>query len=337
MLADARAQAVVVSRETAHELGVETELLVLDETEPLTAARRPALPRATPDDPGYVIFTSGSTGRPKGVVLSHRALTNLIEWHAATLLPATNVLQFASVGFDASIHELFAAWASGGCAHISDGPTRRDPVELLHLIRDRRIEKVILPVVVLQQLCELLAEDDLEGLALRDVITTGERLVLTPAIRSLFERRPDWGLHNHYGPSETHVVTAYTFAGPPQQWPTVPPIGRCLPATYAYVVDEWLRLVPAGVPGELLLGGEMVADGYAGRPDLTAERFFPDCGRARPRHRLSHWRHRPPPARRKHRVSRPGRPPGQDPRQPGRAGRGGGCATRAQRPSTRLP
>ncbi|MCD0254768.1 amino acid adenylation domain-containing protein [Xanthomonas campestris pv. campestris] len=226
-------------------------------------------------DPAYVIYTSGSTGQPKGVVLSHRALANLIDWHLRTLRPAARVLQFASLSFDASFHECFAAWLSGASLVVPEEDVRRDARALLEFMHDARIDKAILPVVMLQHLaaCESAAE---RLGALRDVMATGEQLVITEPVRALFAALPDCRLHNHYGPSETHVVTALTLDGPPAHWPTHPSIGRPIDHCRAYVLDTRREPVPPGVVGELFLGGLGVADGYLGRPELDAQRFLDD-------------------------------------------------------------
>jgi amino acid adenylation domain-containing protein len=229
-----------------------------------------------PADLAYVIYTSGSTGRPKGVCLPHVALTNLIEWHYATMLRGAKTLQFASIGFDASFHEMFAAWRSGGVVHLVPDPVRRDVVRLGEFIAEHAIEKAILPVVVLQQLAEEYGDRPDVLASLREVTTTGEQMHLTAPVVELFKRLPGRALHNHYGPSETHVVTAYTLPDQPEGWVPHPPIGRPIPNTRALVLDPAMNLCPVGVPGELHVGGVCLAAGYLGRPDLTAERFVPD-------------------------------------------------------------
>jgi hypothetical protein len=107
------------------------------------------------------------------------------------------------------------------------------------------------------------------------VNTAGEQLKITPAIVSLFEALPDCRLYNQYGPSETHVATAYALTGAPRDWPVLPPIGRPLPGAEAYVLDGSERPVTDGEVGELYLGGVCLARGYRNRPELTSERFVP--------------------------------------------------------------
>jgi amino acid adenylation domain-containing protein len=230
---------------------------------------------ASLDDLIYVLYTSGSTGRPKGVALPHRALSNLVAWHADTLPAARRTLQFSPLAFDASFHELFAAWAGGGAVVMADPRARIDMRLLAQVIDTQAVDKVILPVVVLHQLAEAVADEPGALVTLRDVMATGERLRITPAVVRLFTRLGECRLHNHYGPSETHVVTAHTLTGAPAAWPVLPPIGRPIDNTRVYVVDAAGRPAPLGVAGELLVGGDMLARGYLERPALTAARFVP--------------------------------------------------------------
>ena len=229
-----------------------------------------------PDHLFYAIYTSGSTGRPKGIGLSHRVLTNLICWNLATLPWRKGMLQFASLGFDASFHEMFAAWCSGRVVVMIPDGWRRDAAELLEYLGKRPVETAILPVVVLQQWAEHAAGHADRLACFQDIVTTGEQLLITPPIRELFNRLPDCTLHNHYGPSETHVVTALTLVAEPASWPARPSIGAPIWNTRMYVLDPALEPVPVGVTGELYIAGVMLARGYLNRPGLTAERFVAD-------------------------------------------------------------
>jgi amino acid adenylation domain-containing protein len=224
----------------------------------------------------YVIYTSGSTGRPKGVALPQRALVNLIRWHNSELVGGAPTLQFASLSFDVSFLEMFAAWASGGALHVISKELRQDVAALSKYLLERRVEKAILPVIVLQQLAEdYTAARDLDC-RLREVITTGEQMQVTPPVVELFRRLKGCALHNHYGPSESHVVTAYTLAGEPGGWEKYPSIGRPVANTAIRLLDAHLNPAPVGVAGELYIAGVNLARGYLARPALTAERFVPD-------------------------------------------------------------
>jgi len=224
----------------------------------------------------YLLFTSGSSGRPKGVLMRSAALAALIGWHVEhpRLGLSARTLQFAPFGFDVSFQEVLSTFASGGTLVVADDEVRHDPWKLLALMNEARIERMFLPVAALQALAEAVSAGAQKPAALRDVITAGEQLRITPAMRALFAALPDCVLHNHYGPTETHVVTAHELHGDPRTWPELPPIGRALPHVRMQVVDAKLAPVTRGEEGELLLGGDCLAVGYLHRDRLTAERFI---------------------------------------------------------------
>ncbi|MEA5549509.1 amino acid adenylation domain-containing protein [Anabaena cylindrica UHCC 0172] len=228
----------------------------------------------TAENLAYVIYTSGSTGKPKGICLAHRPLVNLLQWHLNSLLTGVNTLQFASLSFDVSFHEMFATWFSGGTLFLVSENLRLDTTALADFIHTQKIAKATLPVVVLQQIAEIAISQWQLFTSLQEVTTTGEQLQITPAIAKLFKSLPQCSFHNHYGPSETHVVTALTLGQDPDFWPTYPSIGRPIANTQIYLLDSELQPVPIGVPGELYIGGDSLARGYLNRPDLTAERFI---------------------------------------------------------------
>jgi acyl carrier protein len=185
-------------------------------------------------------------------------------------------LQFASLSFDVSFQELFATWCSGGTLLLVSDELRRDAPALLRYLVDQKVARIFLPFVYLQHLAEAAELCGVVPDTLREIITAGEQLEITPQLAQLFRRLPACRLYNHYGPSETHVVTSYALNGPPEQWPTLPPIGRPIANTQIYIVDDNFKLPPVGVPGELCIGGENVSRGYLNRPDVTSEKFVPD-------------------------------------------------------------
>ncbi|MBL1102148.1 amino acid adenylation domain-containing protein [Streptomyces coffeae] len=225
----------------------------------------------------YVLFTSGSTGRPKGVTMPHRSLAGLVAWqiHATSGAVGGATLQYAPLSFDVSFQEIFSTLCSGGTLHLVGDAERRDMPELLRLIDRAGIERVFLPYVALQQLAETAQALGIVPRALRVLISSGEQLRVTQEIRRLCAALPDVVLENQYGPTETHVATAFTMTGDPAAFPPLPPIGRPVDGAEAYVLDDRLRPVPAGARGTIHLGGSCLADGYEGRPDLTKERFIP--------------------------------------------------------------
>lgn len=230
------------------------------------------------DSLAYVIYTSGSTGRPKGVAMPHRALVNLLNWHADTLpvTPGERTLQFTSLSFDVSFQEIFSTWCGGGTLVLMNEGLRRDPGSLWQYLREQEITRLFLPFVALQQLAEAADLSAEVPTSLREVITAGEQLRITPAILALFRRLPAARLHNHYGPTETHVVTSYTLPEDRNIWPVLPPIGRPIANCQAFLLNEHCQPVPAGEVGELYLGGACLARGYLNRPDLTNQKFIRD-------------------------------------------------------------
>ncbi len=229
-----------------------------------------------PENVAYVIYTSGSTGKPKGVVMRHFSLSNLIAWQLKhTTVPTAKTLQFTPVSFDVSFQEIFSTWCSGGTLVLVSEKVRRDTVALLNLITEQAVERLFMPFVALQQLSDVV----FEGLgtipfSLREIITAGEQLQITPTLASFFKKLPHCTLHNHYGPSESHVVTAFTLTGPVSNWPTLPPIGRPIANTQIYILDQSLQPVSIGIAGELYIGGVNLARGYLNRPKLTLAKFI---------------------------------------------------------------
>jgi amino acid adenylation domain-containing protein len=224
----------------------------------------------------YAIYTSGSTGTPKGVAMSHQSLVNLITWHERASGTGLTTLQFAPTSFDVSIQEMFCTLSNGGCLVLVSEETRRDPLQLLRLIFQQSVQRLFLPVVALHQLAEAADEMQLFPSSLRQVITAGEQLRITPAIERFFQALPGCALHNQYGPTETHLASEFPVPTISSEQAPTPPIGRPTQNVRVYLLDERMQPVPAGVPGEVYIGGAQVARGYVGRPELTAERFVPD-------------------------------------------------------------
>ncbi|WP_051385658.1 type I polyketide synthase [Actinokineospora inagensis] len=226
------------------------------------------------DSPAYTIFTSGSTGRPKGVPMTHRSLVNLLWWHERTR-PGSNRLrtaQVCAVSFDFSFHEIFSTLCFGGTLVVADEPTRRDPFALAEFLERQGIERLFAPVATLTQLAD--AANGHTALPLREVLTTGERLRITPALTRFFTRTGGARLHNHYGATEFQDATAHTLDGDPREWPTSVPIGKPITGVAVHILDDAGAPVPAGTVGELYIAGAGVASGYLNRPELTARRFL---------------------------------------------------------------
>ncbi|OTA16216.1 Amino acid adenylation [Xenorhabdus vietnamensis] len=275
--------------------------VLLDVPDPALAtypAHNPDTPALglTPCHLAYVIYTSGSTGLPKGVEMPLAALSNLLQWHRHTpshsqpapSLPAGTgrTLQFAALGFDVAFQEIFTTLSEGGCLVLMHEALRREPQQALRLIEQKQVNRIFLPYIALQHLAEAAVHCEGDFSCLAHIVTAGEQLRITPAIQRFLQRAGNCRLHNHYGPTESHVVTAYPLDKDITHWPTLPPIGRPIANSQIYILDPYRQPVPLGVTGEIYIAGAGVARGYLNRPALTAERFLADPFSARPEARM---------------------------------------------------
>lgn len=229
------------------------------------------------ENPGlaYVLFTSGSTGRPKGVCMGHEPLINLLEWQRSHSAAGrrTRTLQFAPLGFDVSFQEIFSTLTTGGTLFLIEDDLRLDPAALLGFIDEQGIERIFLPFVALQYLAEAADASQYYPAGLKEVMTAGEQLKITPQIARFFSSLPGTILYNQYGPTECHVVTQLVLQGDPSAWPALPSIGSPVSNCSIFILNEELGLQPEGTAGELCIGGRCLAEGYID-PELTARKFI---------------------------------------------------------------
>ncbi|HEX3554514.1 MAG TPA: non-ribosomal peptide synthase/polyketide synthase, partial [Thermoanaerobaculia bacterium] len=277
LLADAGAPVLISDAGLAGQLGdrvaalAGVELLTLDGVGGPPALQGgsvlSAAPRSAAGNLAYVIYTSGSTGRPKGVAVEHASLLRLIAWHrdAYAMRPDDRVTLLASPAFDASVWEIWPCLTAGASLWIPFAAVRTDPARLSAWWKEHGITLSFLPTPLAEA---VLAEPLPAGLALRSLLTGGDRLNRRPAAGLPFR------LVNHYGPTEATVVA--TSGAVTEEGCGHPSIGRPISNTTVYLLDPALSLAPIGVPGEVCLGGN-VARGYLHRPDLTAESFVPDA------------------------------------------------------------
>lgn len=242
----------------------------------LDASATGTLDEPTADDRVYVLYTSGSTGEPKGVVMEHGPLARLIAWQIGRDGPsaALPTAQFARIAFDVAFQEIFSTLCGGGTLVIVPDEVRRDPIRVVRFFDEHDVARLFLPTAVLHPVADAARRGPPSSL--RHVYVAGEQMKITPAVREWMRAAPACRLHNHYGPTETHVATSHTLSGDPESWPALPPIGRPLPHVRIALRDAAGNLVADGEMGEVYLGGGCVARGYLNRDRLTAERFIID-------------------------------------------------------------
>ncbi len=232
-------------------------------------------PRATPEDLAYVIYTSGSTGRPKGVMVPHRGLANYLVWarQAYRAGEGDGAPVHSAFGFDLTVTSLLVPLVAGTSVTLL--PEEQGVGALAASFRQARgLSLAKITPAHLEVLRQVLAPAECAGRT-RALVIGGEALS-AESLAFWRENAPGTRLINEYGPTEATVgCCVYEVrADDPAAGPV--PIGRPIANTRLFVVGPGLRPVPAGAPGELWIGGDGLARGYLGRPDLTAERFVPD-------------------------------------------------------------
>ncbi|HZM77703.1 MAG TPA: amino acid adenylation domain-containing protein [Candidatus Limnocylindrales bacterium] len=230
-----------------------------------------------PEAIAYVMYTSGSTGRPKGVVVQHSVLTNLMRWRTGVsgLGVGSRTLQLAPLSFDLSFHDIFSTLISGGTIVMVPPRVRQDPNAIAEFVSEHGIHRFFHLFTAAHNVAAVPGSSRLLR-TIKEITSVGEQFQSTAEIRRLVDDLDGCVIWNEYGPTETHVATAYALRGPAKAWSVRPPIGTPILNARAYVLGPDLELLPIGAEGELYLAGVCVAREYLGRPDLTAERFLPD-------------------------------------------------------------
>lgn len=205
----------------------------------------------------YVIFSSGSTGTPKGIKVPRKTINHLIGWQLEEegLSKPLRTLQYASLNFDVSFQEIFGTLAQGGSLVLINEADRKDQRQLLKHLEEWDVERLYLPYAALQTLADSAVTLDLYPKSLKQIISAGEQLYCTRAIRQFCEMSGVSSLWNMYGPSETHVVTSYQLEGDSRIWPDKVPIGRTIPDVTLHLINELGFLSPPYYPGEIYLSG----------------------------------------------------------------------------------
>ncbi|TWK28223.1 hypothetical protein CHCC20372_0858 [Bacillus paralicheniformis] len=223
-----------------------------------------------PDSLAYIMYTSGSTGTPKGVMVEQRGVVRLVKNSDMAFSPEDRILLTASLGFDAMTFEVFGPLLNGACLYISDKETYLDSDRLKTFIQQNGITTLWLTSSLFNQLSE---QNERTFSDLSRLILGGE--ALSPNhVNRVRNAAPDLALWNGYGPTEnTTFSTCFRIE---HEYKHSIPIGRPIANSTAYIVNSRGRLQPMGVIGELCVGGDGLARGYFGRPELTKEKFVPN-------------------------------------------------------------
>jgi amino acid adenylation domain-containing protein len=281
MLADAGIKLLLTQEELLQVLPEHEARAVCVDADRALVAEQSALPLgrlASADNLAYVIYTSGSTGRPKGVQVAHRQLVNFIcsMQKRPGLKPEDRMLALTTLSFDIAALELYLPLCTGAQVVLCGREAAMDGAELARLLRRREVTSM----QATPTSWRMLIESGWEGGGGLKALCGGE--ALTPELAERLRGRCA-ELWNMYGPTET---TVWSAVGEVAGGASRVTLGRAVDNTELYVLDEWMRLAPVGVRGELYVGGEGLARGYLNRPALTAERFVPDPFGARPGARL---------------------------------------------------
>jgi amino acid adenylation domain-containing protein len=244
---------------------------------------------ATPDDRAYLIYTSGSTGRPKGVLLRHRPVVNVLDWANSTFAvgPSDRLLFVTSLSFDLSVYDIFGALGAGASIRVAAENELRDPAQLLRVLKTEPITIWDSAPAALSQLvpffgkeladgnCSSSSAGCLSGNHLRLTLLSGDWVPVTlpDQVRRAF---PCAQVVSLGGATEAAIWSNwYPVGAVGLDWPSIP-YGKPIRNARYHILDECLQPVPVGAPGELHIGGDVLADGYLNRDELTAERFIRD-------------------------------------------------------------
>ncbi|CRK62217.1 Non-ribosomal peptide synthetase [Alloactinosynnema sp. L-07] len=258
---------VVVAHESLRDRVTAPTVVTLDGGVPGPVTRPGSAPH--PDNLAYVMYTSGSTGTPKGVGVTHRNIVRLVrDTNYVHFGPGDTVAQVSNLSFDAATFEIWGPLCAGGRIVGVPKDDLLSAPAFAKTLRDNKVDLMFLTTSLARQLAGE-APETFAGL--RQLLVGGEQA--DPEMIARLRSVGGPSVHNAYGPTETTTFALSWEAG--EVGDTVP-IGRPIANSTAYVLDTDLHPAAPGLVGEIYLGGDGVARGYLGRPDLTAERFVPD-------------------------------------------------------------
>jgi amino acid adenylation domain-containing protein/non-ribosomal peptide synthase protein (TIGR01720 family) len=291
ILTDTRASLLLTQADLAQEsAGCRLPTLFLDRAWPPPAPdASPARGQPRPEALAYVIYTSGSTGRPKGVLVEHRCVVRLLAATAAWFHFGTQDIwtQFHASSFDFSVWEIWGALCSGGRLVMVPAWVTRSPADFASLVEEQQVTVLNQTPAAFQQLQAAMTTREPRAPASLRLVIFGGEVLQAHSLQAWLAHVGSTPFINMYGITETTVHVTYAPVGAreiSQETPSV--IGLPIPDLQVYLLDRYLQPLPAGVPGEIYIGGAGVTRGYLNHPDLTAQRFLPDPFGGRPGARL---------------------------------------------------
>lgn len=280
MLADSRVSVLVSQRHLLERIPAhDARRVLLDGDAERIAGQSDETPDAgvSPDNLAYVIYTSGSTGRPKGIALRHRGVVNNL-WDLNTSFGIgqdARILAVSALGFDMCVYEVLGTLAAGGSIVIPEAATARDPAYLARVVQRQKVTVWNSAPPLLEMLVDEAARTGLRLPSLQVAILGGDwvQVSLPDRLRAL---APSVQVVVLGGATEASIHSiVYPVGETDPKWRSIP-YGVPMANQKAYIVDPNLQAVPAGVAGELCLGGIGLARGYFEQPGMTAERFLPN-------------------------------------------------------------
>ncbi|MHC5547945.1 plipastatin non-ribosomal peptide synthetase PpsC [Bacillus subtilis] len=270
MLSDSGAALLLQSEKTEKQLlDIECEQIIIEDIQKQGKTKN-VDSSAGPHSLAYIIYTSGSTGKPKGVMIEQRSVIRLVKnSNYITFTPEDRLLMTSSIGFDVGSFEIFGPLLNGAALHLSDQQTFLDSHQLKRYIEHQGITTIWLTSSLFNHLTE---QNEQTFSQLKHLIIGGE--ALSPShVNRIRNVCPEVSIWNGYGPTEN--TTFSTCLHIQKTYELSIPIGRPVGNSTAFILNQWGVLQPVGAVGELCVGGDGVARGYLGRPDLTKEKFVP--------------------------------------------------------------
>jgi len=230
------------------------------------------------DELGFIFYTSGTTGVPKGTRLKHAGIRNQIESSSKVLKvgPGSRILQQTAFTFDVSLWQTLLSLATGSCLIIASSSQRSDPSAIVDLIVSQKVTLTIAtPSEYLWWLQDVTGNPLKNSQDWSTAVAAGE--LFQPALAQTFRslQKPNLGVFNAYGPTEASIISHMTSIDYLKRHESIA-IGPAIQNMASYIVDKNLNALPIGFPGELVLAGIGIADGYINNNDQTKTKFLPD-------------------------------------------------------------